>query len=89
MKNKLRSIVMTAIFIHVVAVGVCSEVTFDWVTVGDPGFGGVDYSYRISKHEVTNTQYTEFLNAVQPFSTSGLYDSRTVSYTHLTLPTKA
>ena len=26
--------------------------------------GGVDYTYRISKHEVTAGQYTEFLNAV-------------------------
>ena len=47
-------------------------VTFDWATVGDPnnaddthgaGYGGVDYTYRISKHEVTNAQYVEFLNA--------------------------
>jgi formylglycine-generating enzyme len=51
-------------------------VTFDWATVGNPGnagdvqpngtFGAVDYVYRISKHEVTNDQYTEFLNAVDP-----------------------
>ncbi len=48
-------------------------VTFDWATVGNSGnaddihgdgYGGVDYTYRISKHEVTNAQYTEFLNAV-------------------------
>jgi formylglycine-generating enzyme required for sulfatase activity len=47
--------------------------TFDWATVGNPGnaddihgdgYGGVDYTYRISKHEVTNAQYAEFLNAV-------------------------
>jgi hypothetical protein len=36
-------------------------VTFDWATVDNPfnadddtGYGGVDYAYRISKHEVTN-----------------------------------
>ena len=56
-------------------VSTASAVTFDWATVGNPGnapdtrydpagFGGVDYTYRISKHEVTNSQYTEFLNAV-------------------------
>ena len=59
-------------------------VTFDWATVGDPsnnaddtGYGGVDYTYRISKHEVTNAQYTEFLNAVDPMGTNALslYDS--------------
>ncbi|MCA9101328.1 MAG: SUMF1/EgtB/PvdO family nonheme iron enzyme [Planctomycetales bacterium] len=52
-----------------------AKVTFDWATVGNPGnapdtrydpagFGGVDHTYRISKHEVTNAQYMEFLNAV-------------------------
>jgi len=49
-------------------------VTFDWVTVGDPGnacdpvgsgncFGAVGYTYRIATHEVTNAQYAAFLNA--------------------------
>lgn len=51
-----------------------SAVTVDWVTVGDPGnacetqtqgcFGAVAQSYRISRTEVTNAQYTEYLNAV-------------------------
>lgn len=54
-----------------------AEVTFDWVTVGNPGnaadplnegeipgIGSFDYEYRIAKHEVTNDQYAEFLNAV-------------------------
>lgn len=54
-----------------------ATVTFDWADVGNPGnagelsgtaypaiVGSVDYSYRISKHEVTNAQYAEFLNAV-------------------------
>ena len=49
--------------------------TFDWINVNDPGnandthgadYGGVDYAYRISKHEVTNAQYAEFLNSVDP-----------------------
>jgi formylglycine-generating enzyme len=50
-----------------------AAVTFEWVTVGNPGnpddttgYGGVDYVYRISKHEVTNAQYAEFLNSVDP-----------------------
>jgi formylglycine-generating enzyme required for sulfatase activity len=47
-----------------------------WVTVGNPGnpadvfnetygraWGGVNYTYRIGKYEVTNSQYAEFLNA--------------------------
>ena len=62
-----------------------AEVTIDWVTVGDPGnscetqsqgcFGSVAYPYRISKFQVTNAQYTEFLNAVAATDTNGLYDT--------------
>jgi formylglycine-generating enzyme required for sulfatase activity len=58
-------------------------VTIDWVTVGDPGnacdtqaegcFGAVAYIYLISKHETTNAQYAEFLNAVAATDTYGLY----------------
>jgi hypothetical protein len=50
------------------------DITFDWVTVGDPGnacdsvgsgncFGAVGHTYRIATHEVTNAQYAAFLNA--------------------------
>lgn len=46
-------------------------VSFDWANIGNPGnaadttgFGDVARTYRISKHEVTNSQYVEFLNAV-------------------------
>jgi formylglycine-generating enzyme required for sulfatase activity len=58
-------------------------VTIDWVTVGDPGnacdtqpqgcFGSVADVYRISKYEVTNAQYAEFLNAVAKTDPRGLY----------------
>ncbi len=34
------------------------------VPVGDAGRGGVAYEYAISKYEITNQQYVEFLNAV-------------------------
>ena len=50
------------------------SVTFDWATVGRAG--GVHsekYAYRVSKHEVTNNQYTEFLNAVADTDTNSLY----------------
>lgn len=65
-----------------------APVAFDWATVGDPGnvgeeqlsglphlqgiFGAVAYTYRISKTEVTNAQYTEFLNAVDPLAANSL-----------------
>lgn len=60
-------------------------VYFDFSQVGnagnapDPetGFGAVAYNYAISKHEVTNAQYAEFLNAVDPAAanTLALYNS--------------
>jgi len=60
-------------------------VTIDWVTVGDPGnaaddtgygpYGSVGYVYRISKYEVTNAQYAEFLNAVAATDTNDLYNT--------------
>jgi formylglycine-generating enzyme required for sulfatase activity len=50
-----------------------SAVTMNWTPVGDVGnacdpqsqgcFGAVEYSYLIGTYEVTNAQYTEFLNA--------------------------
>ena len=50
-----------------------APVTFDWAAVGNQGnaadttgFGAVADTYRISTTEVTNAQYTEFLNAVDP-----------------------
>lgn len=58
-------------------------VTFDWATIGNLGnaadpetdYGSVSYTYRISKHEVTNAQYVAFLNAVAANDTNGLYDT--------------
>jgi formylglycine-generating enzyme required for sulfatase activity len=66
-----------------------SAVTIDWVTVGDPGnaadtatnclnsapnCGSVGYDYYISKYEVTNAQYAEFLNAKAASDPYALYD---------------
>jgi sulfatase modifying factor 1 len=71
------------------SVAQAAPVTFEWATVGNPGntpdtevmndettgYGGVDYTYRISKTEVTNAQYTEFLNAVADTDTNSLYNT--------------
>ena len=64
---------------------VASAVTMEWVTVGNTGnacdtqaqgcFGAVSYRYRISKYEVTNAQYAEFLNAVAATDPKELYDT--------------
>ena len=66
-----------------------SAVTFDWVLVGDAGnapdsaencysanCGSVAYDYSISKYEVTNAQYAEFLNAKAASDPLGLYNTR-------------
>ncbi len=57
-------------------------VTFNWLTVGDPGnaadstgYGSVAATYRISAYEVRNDQYAEFLNAVADSDPNGLYNS--------------
>jgi formylglycine-generating enzyme required for sulfatase activity len=64
-----------------------SAVTIDWVLVGDPGnpadtpstncfaanCGSVGYTYYISKYEVTNAQYAEFLNAKAGSDPLGLW----------------
>lgn len=65
-----------------------AEVTFEWVTIGNPGndpdslnegavpgIGSVPYVYRIARHEVTNEQYAQFLTAVAVTDTNGLYST--------------
>lgn len=51
-----------------------AAITFEWAYVGNAGnaanpetnLGAVSYSYAISKYEVTNAQYVQFLNSVDP-----------------------
>jgi hypothetical protein len=59
-------------------------VSIDWTTVGDPnnpadsnGHGSVPTAYRIDRYEVTNRQYVDFLNAVDPSgaNTLGLFNT--------------
>jgi formylglycine-generating enzyme required for sulfatase activity len=61
-----------------------ASVTIAWVTVGDAGnaadpttgYGAVAYEYQIGKYEVTNAEYTAFLNAVDPegANANGVYN---------------
>jgi len=48
-------------------------------TPDDTGRGSVDYVYKIAKYEVTNGQYTEFLNSVADTDTYGLYNTEMAS----------
>ena len=57
-----------------------AAITIDTVVVGDAGngndltgFGGVSYDYHIGTYEVTNSQYTAFLNAVAATDPHSLY----------------
>ena len=70
----IRILTMTLIFTTLLFAP-ARAVVFDWATVGNPfnaddihgtGYGGVDSAFRISKHEVTNAQYAQFLNSVDP-----------------------
>jgi formylglycine-generating enzyme required for sulfatase activity len=61
-----------------------ATVTMDWVPIGNPGnapdtascpncpVGQVNYTYYISKYDVTNAQYAEFLNTVDPSGSNRL-----------------
>ncbi len=86
MKKRLSILVGAALLGALgVSGGPASAVTIDWVTVGDPGnacdpqlegcFGSVSQTYRIAKHEVTNAQYAEFLNAKAASDPNGLYNT--------------
>ncbi len=59
-------------------------VIIDQVNIGNPGnadnlavgsVGAVDYSYNLSKYEVTNQQYTAFLNATAKTDSYGEYST--------------
>jgi formylglycine-generating enzyme required for sulfatase activity len=80
-----RLLVLAALLVALPA----GAVEIDWAYVGNPGnaadtgancfasavdCGSVAVDYRISKHEVTNAQYAEFLNAVAKTDTYGLYN---------------
>jgi len=77
-----------ALLLLLLLAGPASAVTIDWVLVGNPGnapdvaencysadCGSVPYAYSISKYEVTNAQYAEFLNAKAASDTLGLYNT--------------
>lgn len=66
-----------------VAMPAQGAITFTWLDVGDAGngddsgtgYGGVDYEYKISAHEVTNEQYAQFLNAIAATDTNGVWNA--------------
>ncbi|MBW2692149.1 MAG: SUMF1/EgtB/PvdO family nonheme iron enzyme [Deltaproteobacteria bacterium] len=81
---RLWLVLPTSLFLLLAPVA-SAVVTIDWVTVGGAGnacdvqavgcFGAVATTYRISKTEVTNGQYVEFLNAKAASDPNGLYST--------------
>lgn len=70
-----------ACFVGVMASIATAEVQMQWAVIGNEGnaadttgFGRVDYRYSIARHEVTNAQYAEFLNAKARNDVHGLYN---------------
>src|SRR5262249_1471697 len=72
-----------------------SAVSMDWTPIGNPGnacdprypgqsecYGTVPYEYQIAKYEVTNAQYTEFLNAVAASDPNQLYNPDMANVTY-------
>lgn len=64
-----------------------AAITIDTVLVGNAGNapdsngrGSVDYNFRIGTYEVTNAQYTAFLNAVAATDTHGLYKNNLMNH---------
>jgi formylglycine-generating enzyme len=86
MRNPARSLrlPLVAVFL-LLAPPASAGVTIRWVPIGNPGnpcdpqsqgcFGAVSYTYRISRYEVTNAQYAEFLNAKAASDPLGLYNT--------------
>ncbi|MFH1109742.1 MAG: IPTL-CTERM sorting domain-containing protein [Planctomycetota bacterium] len=84
--NRVTRFMRIAAVVLICAVGAQAGVTIETVLVGNagnaadtryetPGYGGVQYVYRIGKFEITAGQYTEFLNAVAKADTYGLYNT--------------
>ncbi len=80
-----RSAIVTAAIpmgLLISSMSASATVVMDWTPVGNAnnsadtnGKGAVAYNFEISKYEVTNTQYAEFLNAVAASNPNGLYNS--------------
>jgi formylglycine-generating enzyme required for sulfatase activity len=81
----LISPLVLAVAAALLATSASALVRIDWVPVGNPGnapdtatnclganCGEVDYNYFISKYDVTNAQYADFLNAVDPGGSNSL-----------------
>ena len=95
MKLQNASVSVAVLFSGLAAPLAHAGVNIETVYVGDAGnpndsgntnepntYGGVSYGYHVGTYEVTNTQYTDFLNAVAATDPHGLYNTNMATYTH-------
>ena len=84
MKPRNHRLLLTLAATSALIVSASAAITMDWVNVGDAGnaadttgYGAVGYAYQIGKYEVTNAQYSAFLNAVDPLgaNANGIYNT--------------
>lgn len=82
MRMLVRSATLATSLTLLLLAAPAAAVNIDWVTIGDPGnaadttgFGAVADAYRIARTEVTNAQYTEFLNAKAAADPFQLYNT--------------
>ena len=84
MNKSIITCLVTILATIVPAASQADTVTYEMVTVGNAGnaadttgYGAVNYEYGIGKYDVTISQYTTFLNAVDPGGTNpySLYNS--------------
>jgi formylglycine-generating enzyme required for sulfatase activity len=90
MRNRTLSLWLPlAAAVLLLAPAASAVVTIDWVPIGNPGnaadtpstncfassCGSVSYAYQISKYEVSNAEYAEFLNAKAASDPLELYNT--------------
>ncbi|MDA1200348.1 MAG: SUMF1/EgtB/PvdO family nonheme iron enzyme [Planctomycetota bacterium] len=82
--RRLATFALVALLVATLAAP-AHAITIDWVTVDDPGnvaddtgYGAVTDSFQIMKYEWTNSQYVDFLNAVDPNGTNPNFVYHTV-----------
>jgi len=82
-QSRIKALMASLFAALAACAGPALAVSINWTSVGNPnnladpttGWGSVASPYRIDKYEVTNQQYVDFLNAVDPSgaNTLGLF----------------
>lgn len=81
--QNLRAFAGAVALVVVAMASSASAITLDMVSIGNignadffsNGLGGVNYAYDMSRTEMTNQQYVDFLNSVGASNPNGIYNS--------------